>query len=238
MTISAVVGASEHDDASPYTVSPTVATAAGDLVVCVGAAFEFTAASPGSRTLSMASAGWTEIFVEEMQIYPWSPPDVNRRLIVGAWHKTAAGSSETPTIELSGATGAYLRLSGRATAVSGVADYQRQGDVTRVDSTSSPATFAADTPTTNIGEVCLLVHLAGFGGTSVPTGFTDLAGGNTGDDDVDFRLTYAEPTVPDPASFGAGTTWHVLRGIALSLPALASGWHIGSLRFGSTGPGW
>lgn len=89
---------------APYSTTATSTGNVGDVLICSAASYEFSSASPGSRTLAMATAGWTQLNLEELQVYPTFPVYANRRTHLAAWWKIATSTSDTVTVTLSGAS--------------------------------------------------------------------------------------------------------------------------------------
>jgi len=170
VTLSTSLGTAVTDTTSAYSVSPSVTTTIGDIVIVAALAFEFSDPSPGSRTMAISS-GWNQIHLEEFQLFPSvGGSTANRRQIFGCWWRKATSTSESATITLSGSTGAFLTLSARAVTISGIAGpYRRVGPTTRrenVDLGVGATPWTADLAALGTGEVMILVNQPGVGTAS------------------------------------------------------------------------
>lgn len=159
---------------SPYSTTTTSTGNVGDILVCTAASFEFNAASAGTRTLAMVTAGWTQLNLEEFEIYPTT----NRRTHLATWWKIATSTSDTVTVTLSGASYTFLGLWVGISRTIGVPNpvVVAQGPATRRDNLDlgvDPALTWTHAPSTaGPFQVSLVVRCAfGGGGGTPPSGY-------------------------------------------------------------------
>lgn len=159
---------------SPYSTTTTSTGNVGDILVCTAASFEFNAGSAGSRTLAMVTAGWTQLNLEEFEIYPTT----QRRTHLATWWKIATSTSDTVTVTLSGATYTFLGLWVGISRTIGIPNpvVVGQGAATRRDNLDlgvNPALTWTHAPSTaGPSQISLLVRCAfGGGGGTPPSGY-------------------------------------------------------------------
>ena len=173
MTVSINYG-SVADAASPYDATASSSGAVGDILICAATSFEFTG-SPGSRTLAMVTAGWTQLALEDFELYP----STGRRAHLATWYKVATTTSDTVNVTLSGATYTFLtlnvgviRLTGLPTTVVAQSAATRRDNV---DNGVNPALTWTHTPSTaSASQTSLLIrysHNPDAGSFTAPTGY-------------------------------------------------------------------
>lgn len=163
---------------APYSTTATSTGNVGDVLICSAASYEFSSASPGSRTLAMATAGWTQLNLEEFQVYPTFPVYANRRTHLATWWKIATSTSDTVTVTLSGASEAFLGLWVGVNRIVGIPNptVVDQGPATKRDNVDlgvNPASTWTHAPSAATpSQVSLLVRCSLFnGGSQPPTGY-------------------------------------------------------------------
>ena len=173
MTVSINYG-SVADAASPYDATASSSGAVGDILICAATSYEFDSATPGSRTLAMVTAGWTQLGIEEFSIYPTAP---NRRIHLALWYKVATTTTDTANVTLSGATYVFLslnvgiiRLNGLPNIVTAVSALTRRDNI---DLGVNPALTWTHTPTpASAIQTSLLIRFSSNPITNTaPTGY-------------------------------------------------------------------
>ncbi len=156
---------------SPYSTTTTSTGNVGDILICTAASFEFNAASAGTRTLAMVTAGWTQLNLEEFEIYPAT----NRRTHLATWWKVATSTSDTVNVTLSGATYTFLGLWVGISRIIGIPNpvVVDQGPATRRDNLDlgvNPALTWTHAPSTaGPFQISLVIRCAlGGGGITAP----------------------------------------------------------------------
>lgn len=200
MTISATFGPDVADSATPFSTAPTISCAVGDFLILMATGFEYSSATANTRTL--ATSGWTQLAVEEIQRYPTTAP--NRRQLLGLWCKHATSTTESATVTMTGGNDAALSLTSRIIKVTGlVGPFVAQGGVTRrenVDLGVNPAlTWTYSPISAGGGRDALLLTMgscdqanpSGWSAVAVPPGAPQLHGG-----DVSLSISSVSNTSP------------------------------------------